>query len=102
MGLGSPTVRRLAAEEVEPWDVDPIPGYNTACNLRNKTGTPKYGITISGPFVRRPNSFDFIGPYGHKQFAVITGVNAEARVEVTWHQREDRSDLPDPQTIVIP
>lgn len=93
---------RSAGEEVEPWTVDPIPGYNTACNLRNKTGTPKYGIAIAGEFVNEPNSFDFIGPHGHKKFGVITGVNAEVSVEVTWHQREDRGDAPLPQTIVIP
>jgi hypothetical protein len=102
MGPGSPTVRRLAAEEVEPWDVDPIPGYSTACILRNRTGTPKYGVIISGPFVNQPNSFDFIGPFGHKKFGVITGINTEVWVEVNWHLREDRSDSPARQTIVIP
>lgn len=110
MGLGSPTVQRLAneearrleAEEIEPWEVDRIPGYSTACNLVNKTGAPKYGVTISGPFVRQPNSFDFIGPRSHKQFGVITGVNAEVWIEVSWHLREDRSDSPSPQRIVIP
>jgi hypothetical protein len=110
MALGSPTVQRLAAEEVrrleaeeiEPWDVDPIPGYSTACNLVNKTGAPKYGVTISGPFVRQPNSFDFIGPRSHKQFGVITGLNAEVWIEISWHLHEDRTDSPSPQRIVIP
>jgi hypothetical protein len=110
MALGAPTVRRLAteeirrleAEEIEPWDVDRIPGYNIACNLVNKTGTPKYDVAISGPFTSQPNTFDFIGPRGHKQFGVITGLNAEVWIEVSWHLREDRTDSPSPQRIVIP
>jgi hypothetical protein len=93
---------RSAAEEVEPWTVDPIPGYDTACYLRNKTGTPKYGIAIAGELVNEPNSFDFIGPSSRKQFGVITGISMVVKVEITWHQREDRSDAPAPQTIVIP
>jgi hypothetical protein len=62
-----PRPRGPAAEEVEPWTVDPIPGYTTACNLRNKTGTPKYGATVTGEFVSGPNSFDFIGPFDSEQ-----------------------------------
>jgi hypothetical protein len=93
---------RSAAEEVEPWTVDPIPGYTTACNLHNKTGTPKYGVTVTGQFVTEPKSFDFIGPFGSKQFSVFTNINAEVWVQVTWHRLQDRSDAPDPQMILIP
>jgi hypothetical protein len=93
---------RLSAEEVQPWTVEPIPGYTTACNLRNNTGTPKYGITIAGEFVDEPNSFDFIGPRGYKQFGVFSGISAVVSVEITWHMREDRADVLPPQTIVIP
>lgn len=94
--------KRLAAEEIEPWAVDPIPGRTTGCYLRNKTGTPKYGITIAGKFVNHPNTFDFIGPRDRKQFGIITGVNAPVSVEVTWHLREDCADTLPPQTIAIP
>jgi hypothetical protein len=93
---------RLAAEEVEPWAIDPIEGYTTACNLRNKTGIAKYGITITGQFVTQPSSFDFIGPYGHKRFGVVTGIGWLASIEIAWHQSEDLSDTLPPQTIVIP
>lgn len=94
--------KQLAAEEVEPWAVDPIPGRTTGCYLRNKTGIPKYGITIAGKFVNHPNTFDFIGPRDRKQFGVITNVNAPVGVEVTWHLEQDCSDSLAPQTIAIP
>lgn len=94
--------QRLAAEEIDPWAVEPVPGYTTACYLRNKTDTPKYGITIAGKFVNQPNSFDFIGPRDRKQFGVITNVNVPVSVEVTWHLSQDRTDTLPPQTIEIP
>jgi hypothetical protein len=94
--------KRSAAEEIEPWAVDPVPGSGMACYLRNKTGVPKYGISVAGKFVNHPNSFDFIGPRDHKQFGVTTNINAPVSVEVTWHLREDRTDTLPPQTISIP
>lgn len=94
--------KRLAAEEIEPWAVEPVPGYTTACYLRNKTGVPKYGVSVTGRFVNQPNGFDFIGPRDRKQFGVITGIAAVVSVEVTWHLMEDRTDTLTPQTIVIP
>jgi hypothetical protein len=96
--------QRLAAEEIEPWVVDPIPGNANASYLRNKTGTPKYGIAIANAasFVIEPNSFHFIGPYDQKQFTVMKGSNRDLSAKVTWHQREDRADPLPPQTIVIP
>jgi hypothetical protein len=91
-----------AAEEIEPWAVDPLPGHSTACYLRNKTDAPKYGVTITGKFVREPNSFGFIGPRDKKQFGVFTKINAPVSITVTWHLREDLADTLPPQTISIP
>lgn len=93
--------RQLAAEEIEPWAVDRVPGRTTGCYLRNKTGIPKYGITIAGKFVNQPNSFDFIGPRDRKQFGIMVGVSVPVSVEVTWHLREDCADTLPPQTIPL-
>jgi hypothetical protein len=94
--------RRRAAGDEARWAVEPIPGRTTGCYLRNKTGTPKYGITIAGKFVNHPNTFDFIGPRDRKQFGIITGVDAPVSdVEVTWYLREDCADTLPPQIIAI-
>ena len=64
------------------------------CYLQNDTDTPKYGIEITGDnFATKPTRIDFIGPNRHTEFEVLTDVNEKLSVGVTWHQREDLTDV---------
>jgi hypothetical protein len=93
---------RESAEEREPWSAHRIPGNGVDAELRNTTGTPKYGITVevfagSQPFGMTTN-IDYIGPNQGKPFGFVD-VNAPMTARVTWHLHEDQSGSRPPQTI---
>lgn len=94
--------QHTAELDADPWSLEPIPGSGD-CNLINRTHSAKYGVTVTGYKVHEgPVHFERIGPGK----SVEVGINRiwadENDVQITWHQRQDRSDEPATTTEPIP
>lgn len=90
------------AGEADPWQLDPIPG-DPDCYLTNMTKTPKYGVTVTGFKIHNPPAqFDVIGPGKRKELSIMRIGHPNDSVEITWHQRQDRSDAPQTKQETIP
>jgi hypothetical protein len=94
---------RAAAEEREPWSIEPI---NAAqADLINNSATPKYCVNAKiyagddQPHHRfSDDNILFVGPRRSGRITYID-TSAEMTAIITWHLLEDLSDDQPPQTI---
>jgi hypothetical protein len=88
-------VEQAEAAEGVPWRVEHSRGAKWL--LRNNTDHPKFHVQISGPGVsttRAPGVIPRIDGRSSFEFWGNTAFGSEARIDVTWHRREDRQDVP--------
>lgn len=92
----------IEAAEVDPWQLDPIPG-DPDCYLINTTKTTKYDITVSGLKIHNsPARFDMIGAGQREELSIMRISHPDDSVEVTWRRRQDPAEPPQTRRKTIP
>lgn len=88
--------------EADPWELEPIPGVDSYY-LINTTTTAKYAVTVEGARVHdSPVKIDIIGPGRRVDLVVMPFGQLGSSVEISWYQRQDRSDWLRTRKVSIP
>jgi hypothetical protein len=91
---------RAAAEERDPWSINPALGAEA--DLVNNSGTAKYNVTVKIFAADQLWDEEVVIPFvgrGRPARISFLDLNAEMKATITWHLHEDCSDDLPPRTI---
>ena len=78
------------------WELAPVPGWDS-CYLRNPTDRQRYHVEVSSPSIRpgTQTTFPVIDAGAQVKFDTLSvWGRPDRRIDVTWHNQQDRTDEP--------